>query len=199
MPIHFFDLDRCMPMPWKNGGGTTQEIVCWPLDGSMNQFDWRISVANIDKDGPFSAYPGLDRTIMLLSGNGVRLQARDGSFNHCMKQPFEPFRFSGDVALDSTLIDGATQDFNVMTMRHGWSAQVHIIRNAFTLPASEYGLLLNARGIWSITQTARASELTTQIAPKHGLWWAEETIQVQATPQTEEALLIHVQIQKKPS
>ena len=165
----------------------------------MNQFDWRISVANIDKDGPFSAYPGLDRTIMLLSGNGVRLQARDGSFDHCMKQPFEPFRFSGDVALDSTLIDGATQDFNVMTMRHGWSAQVHIIRNAFTLPASEYGLLLNARGIWSITQTARASELTTQIAPQHGLWWAEETIQVQATPQTEEALLIHVQIQKKPS
>ena len=57
--------------PWKNGGGTTQTLVCWPKPS-----DWvfRMSVARIDSDGPFSEFKGVDRWFAVLSGEGVVLQ-----------------------------------------------------------------------------------------------------------------------------
>ncbi|MBM7325185.1 HutD family protein, partial [Agrobacterium sp. S2] len=49
-------------MPWKNGGGVTTEIIVHPAKASMADFDWRISMANVAQDGPFSIFPGVDRT-----------------------------------------------------------------------------------------------------------------------------------------
>lgn len=60
-------------MPWKNGGGMTRELVCQPPDADMDSFDWRVSIAHIASDGPFSSFSGVDRIITLLSGGGVHL------------------------------------------------------------------------------------------------------------------------------
>ncbi|MCE2667350.1 MAG: HutD family protein [Limnohabitans sp.] len=57
--------------PWKNGGGTTQSLVCWP---SPSDWVFRMSVARIDSDGPFSEFKGVDRWFAVLSGEGVVLQ-----------------------------------------------------------------------------------------------------------------------------
>ncbi len=38
-------------MPWKNGGGVTTEICVSPPSGA---FDWRVSIATVNADGPFS-------------------------------------------------------------------------------------------------------------------------------------------------
>jgi environmental stress-induced protein Ves len=59
-------------MPWKNGGGQTTEIAV-SAGASLADFDWRVSIAEINADGPFSAFAGVDRTLVLLSGAGVRL------------------------------------------------------------------------------------------------------------------------------
>ncbi|MEG1056294.1 MAG: HutD family protein, partial [Janthinobacterium sp.] len=61
-----FDLNQIPHSPWKNGGGSTREIVCFPPGAGMDSFAWRISVATISQAGPFSAFAGIDRQIMLL-------------------------------------------------------------------------------------------------------------------------------------
>ena len=63
-------------MPWKNGGGTTAEIAAFPDGAGFNAFDWRISLAEVASDGPFSAFPGIDRTLMLVEGARLALDRR---------------------------------------------------------------------------------------------------------------------------
>ena len=79
MPIHRFTREALTATPWKNGGGVTREIVCQPPGAGMDAFDWRVSIAHIASDGPFSAFAGVDRIITLLEGAGVRLHSTDGA------------------------------------------------------------------------------------------------------------------------
>jgi uncharacterized protein len=105
-------------MPWKNGLGTTREIAIDPpgaaLDGAG--FRWRLSIADVGQSGPFSAFPGIDRTIMVISGNGMELTVA-GQPPRRLDRRFELFQFSGDAATDCRLIDGPIQDFNLMINR----------------------------------------------------------------------------------
>ena len=96
------------PQPWKNGGGVTRELLAWPTPD-----DWlvRISVADIEKDGPFSAFPGIKRTITVLSGAGIWLHA---PLDIELRPKDPPFTFSGDVAPHCELVRGATRDLNAM-------------------------------------------------------------------------------------
>ncbi len=63
------------PMPWKNGAGRTTEIAVYPPGASLDAFLWRVSIADVERDGPFSRFPGIDRTIVLLEGGGMRLRS----------------------------------------------------------------------------------------------------------------------------
>lgn len=60
-------------MPWKNGGGETVEIAVFPTNAGVDAFDWRISIATVATNGPFSIFPGIDRTLSILSGEGMTL------------------------------------------------------------------------------------------------------------------------------
>ncbi|TWG84209.1 hypothetical protein L602_002800000080 [Cupriavidus gilardii J11] len=144
-----FALDAIAPMRWKNGGGTTREIAVWPPSAGMDDFDWRISVADIAADGPFSAFPGVDRQIVLLEGTGVRLRARDASFDHRLDTVGAPFAFAGDVAVDATLLDGPTRDFNVMTRRGRCDARIGRVSGAWRVPPQRGTVvLLSIAGDW---------------------------------------------------
>ena len=59
--------------PWKNGGGTTVEIAVFPAGAGFDGFDWRLSMADVVADGPFSAFPDIDRTLVLIDGPGLVL------------------------------------------------------------------------------------------------------------------------------
>ncbi|WP_423192380.1 HutD family protein [Cupriavidus sp. H18C2] len=150
-----FTLDAIAPTPWKNGGGSTREIAVWPPGAGMDTFDWRISVADIATDGPFSAFPGIDRQIVLMEGAGVHLQAHDDSFCHKLVRVGEPFAFSGDTAVHATLVDGPTRDFNVMTRRGTCRAHLSTMHAPFTTESVDGAdgadatvLLLALRGAW---------------------------------------------------
>mgnify|MGYP001039991363 CR=1 FL=1 len=103
--------------PWRNGGGVTREVLRLPenasAEASPEEFAARISIADVDASGPFSAYPGIDRIIMLVGGSSMRLTI-DGRRAELL--PLHPFAFAGDA---STLgeIDSPTRDLNVMTCR----------------------------------------------------------------------------------
>lgn len=99
-------------MPWKNGGGVTTEIYISPYSGV---FDWRVSIAKVNADGPFSAFTGYERHIMTLSGEGMVLDiAGRGKFP---LEPLRPFSFSGDAKVHGSLSRGAVMDFNLMVRR----------------------------------------------------------------------------------
>jgi len=115
-------------MPWKNGGGHTLEIAAEPPGAGIAAFAWRVSVADIERDGPFSAFPGVDRTVVLLAGNGMRMTGAGEPVD--LHEPYEPVRFAGEAALHCTLLDGPTRDFNLMVRREAASGDVVVVRDA---------------------------------------------------------------------
>lgn len=103
-------------MPWKNGGGETIEMMVSPAGTSLDSFDWRLSMAHVGGPGPFSLFPNIDRNLSVIAGAGLTLTFGDGKAVLLDRQS-QPFGFAGDVAVDSTLIDGPIDDLNVMTRR----------------------------------------------------------------------------------
>lgn len=177
-------------MPWKNGGGTTREIVCRPEGAGIEGFDWRVSIATIDQAGPFSAFAGVDRVIMLLDGAGVRLRSGDGHIDHRLDRPHAPFAFSGDVALDCDLLGGTSTDFNLMTRRGRLRADVRVLGASEVIAPAEAGLLLALRGRWQLR-----SDETTTLDQGAGLWWAHSANGWQATPSDADAALVAVRLE----
>ena len=172
--------------PWKNGGGTTQEIISWPQGAALDSFGWRISIATIAAPGPFSVFAGIDRVITLLEGDGVRLFTHDARIDHALDVPLQPFAFSGDEAIDCTMRGGLTTDFNVMTRRGQWRADVKVLDGASAIEPAPHGVLLALRGAWRLND-----------APCHegeGLHWADATQAWQATPEGPGARLMAVRI-----
>jgi environmental stress-induced protein Ves len=102
-------LDDVAAQPWKNGGGATRELLAWP-----SAADWRVrvSVADIDRDGPFSAFPGVERWFAVLQGQGVDLDL--GGATRRAVRGDAPLRFDGAAAQACRLVDGPTRDLNLM-------------------------------------------------------------------------------------
>lgn len=115
-------------VPWKNGGGETAEIAISPLGATIDTFDWRISMASVASNGPFSRFPGIDRTLAIIDGAGIALDI-DTAPTHTLTPTSAPLPFSGDDEATARLIDGHVTDFNVMTRRGRFS---HSLRRVDT-------------------------------------------------------------------
>jgi uncharacterized protein len=112
----------CAPESWANGGGVTRVIAKGWICRSSNDFDWRLSVADVTTSGSFSALPGVDRVITLADGPGLLMKVDDEEF---ALDPFRPVRFAGEARTQCQVIE-PTRDFNVMTRRDVCSATVSI-------------------------------------------------------------------------
>ena len=168
----FFQRDRLVTTPWKNGGGLTREIVRVPADSRIDDFTWRVSLAEVSADGPFSTFIGVDRVIVLLSGGGVHLLSTDGGINYRLDTPLEPFAFAGECNISASLVSGASSDFNVMTRRHSAKSDVRVLRSIERLDASEAGVLYVARGAWSV----RTDDTDYSLPENGGVWWDDESL-----------------------
>jgi environmental stress-induced protein Ves len=104
-------------MPWKNGGGITTEIAVFPPESGLGAtpFLWRVSIADVAQDGPFSKFIGYDRNIMLLDGQGMRLEIDEADALDLL--PYRPVSFSGDWTVSGILTGGPVRDFNLMVAR----------------------------------------------------------------------------------
>ncbi len=122
MIIHLRD---CPAQPWKNGLGRTRELAVQPsIHGS---FAWRVSIAEVDSAALFSSFPGIDRSIVLLAGDGFHMTL-DGQRRHALTEPFKPFAFAGEAAVAVTLAGGATRDFNLMVRRAEAAGEIDVWR-----------------------------------------------------------------------
>lgn len=183
--FHRFAIADLPRTPWKNGGGSTREVVCQPPGAGMDRFDWRVSIATIAKPGPFSVFAGIDRSIVLLDGDGVQLRA-PGHFDHRLDTSAQPFAFAGDLAVDCTLLGGESTDFNVMTRRGVVCADVAVHHSAATLPTAMGGVLLVLEGGWQLS----SPQATLDIPAGHGVWWVEQVGAMQLQPRTPQARLL---------
>lgn len=103
-------------MQWKNGGGETVEIAISPEGAGLDDFDWRLSMACVDCDGPFSSFTGVDRTLAILEGEGIFL-AVEGRISFGLTRHSDPLSFPADVPTRAALIAGPIADLNMMTRR----------------------------------------------------------------------------------
>ncbi len=110
-------------MPWKNGGGETTEIIAFPEGTGLDEFEWRVSMARVAMDGPFSRFAGIDRTLCVIEGGGLVLEIA-GKPEVVLSQASRPFDFAGDLAVSAHLKMGPITDLNVMTRRGRWSHKV---------------------------------------------------------------------------
>lgn len=113
--------------PWKNGGGETATVALFPQTAGLSDFDWRISIARVDGDGPFSAFPGIDRTLTLLSGGSMALNG------DVLTPDSAPFAFDGELMVDAVVSGGPIHDLNVMTRRGRFTHSVARVRGPVAL------------------------------------------------------------------
>ncbi len=98
---------------WRNGLGWTREILRVP---DTDAWQVRLSIAEIEQDAAFSSFPGVERELVLLRGEGLRLRFADGAV-HTLLPPHDRLRFAGEVQVGGELVDGLTHDFNLMWRR----------------------------------------------------------------------------------
>lgn len=120
-------------VPWKNGLGTTHEILKHPE--SVEDFIYRLSIAEVTQSCAFSAFPGYDRTITLLDGDGFELRFADGG-THALDSRHAPFHFDGGMSVSCTVTGGPSKDLNLMVRREAARADCGMLEMAgrLTLP-----------------------------------------------------------------
>lgn len=124
MSIEILRYAELEPMPWLNGGGVTHEIVRRSSAKDPDDFDWRVSIADVVQDGPFSTLPGIDRILVLCDGGRMILNV-DGLSQELTRA--RPFIFAGESNVTCEVPSGPTQDLNVMTRRGSCVAKLDIV------------------------------------------------------------------------
>jgi uncharacterized protein len=151
--IELIRQSQYVEQPWKNGGGLTREIAVEFSGGSQSQMLWRVSVATIVRDGPFSEFRGYDRTIVAIDGGPVELHVDEELVTLLHAQPFE---FAGESKVTCHLGGGIARDLNVMTSRNSYAHDVEIVTvpQRFVLDEEEICFVYAIEGAAWVDETA---------------------------------------------
>lgn len=134
------------PERWRNGGGTTRQIAS---DGDgAGAFAWRLSLADVERSGPFSRFPHAERILTVVEGEGMVLDVEGRE--HAVEWGL-PFRFSGDAAVTATLPAGPVRALNVITGRGAVRARVVVHHLSAGRPrhvsAGDYAVLIAGQAV----------------------------------------------------
>ncbi len=147
--------ENVLTMPWKNGGGITHEILKREHAG---QLLWRLSIAEVASDGPFSVFSGMQRLLTVIEGEGLDLQTPDATIAARLLQPVG---FSGDTPMISTRLSTLVKDFNVIFDPLTIQAMVSVERDAKSL------LLRAANGVIEAALLLHDGRCDGKILPAH--------------------------------
>lgn len=155
---HIIAYSSLKSQPWANGGGVTRQIAAGTLDntiygptpkeagGNKAPWDWRISLAEVAKAGPFSPMPGIDRVLTIIDGDLIAINV-DGT--EIGLEKYRPYRFSGDSTTEASLPTGSLGDLNVMTRRGLFKGFTTIVELSKKRPQhifeDQFGILLHGQ------------------------------------------------------
>jgi len=159
--------ENVAPTPWRNGGGTTQELLAWP---QSDGWQVRVSVARIDRDGPFSAFPGVRRWFTVLEGAGVALVWPERTRR--LTRGDEGVTFDGADAPDCQLLHGATTDLNVM-----WDARLSVQGVQRVVPGMSWNSAAQFRALYvdaaCTLQIGSGADAEVMALPRGTLVWRD--------------------------
>lgn len=165
--IRMIHADKVAAQAWRNGGGQTRELLAWP---DAAEWRLRISRADIEADGPFSAFPGVQRWFVVMSGHGVVLHmpTPDGhTRDHRLLPGHAPLHFDGVLAPGCSLVQGPTQDLNLMARGGRAGMQAVDANQAWLSSHAMCGIYTACAGIWTY-----GSQSLPLVA--HTLLWMEQ-------------------------
>jgi environmental stress-induced protein Ves len=152
-------------MPWKNGAGVTTEIAVFPQGAGLADFEWRLSMATVASDGPFSSFAGIDRTLAVLEGEGIVLWV-EGRPEARLTTTSAPLAFAADRPTSARLIDGPIVDLNVMTRRGLWTHRMErlVVSGSATITGGGLTIVFCASGAPTIVDGRETLLLSQQDA-----------------------------------
>lgn len=109
-------------LPWKNGKGSTLELSI-NENGSLENFDWRLSIATVVEDGGFSDFSGYTRNLVLIGGEGIVLHHNENQIDH-LNKILDLSTFDGANKTTAKLLSSAITDFNLMTRTRHFDGMV---------------------------------------------------------------------------
>lgn len=113
--------------PWKDGGGSTIEIACFPPDAGLDNFGWRISVAAVTQAGPFSDFGAVDRILAVIEGELELIFSTDGK-PRTLDPDCPPLSFPGNIGVTGSPVGTQVLDLNLMTRRGRWRGRIeHVV------------------------------------------------------------------------
>lgn len=118
--------------PWRNGGGVTRTLA-------TNGTQWRISVAQVERDGPYSRFDGIARVSFVLRGNGVML--RHGS-SVARLAPFKAVEYDGGKEWNASLVDGPVTALNIMTVAGRYRTTINALAAATIVPPGRVAIVI---------------------------------------------------------
>lgn len=152
--------------PWRNGRGETAEIARATANAPTGAPLWRLSLAEVAEDGPFSSFPEYVRYLTVVQGAGMRLSGPGGL--DVIARPGETVRFDGGPQVHGALLDGPVRDLNLMVAHDRVHARVRVASATdfiFDKPAGRDALAFCAHGAARVDGPASAA-----IAPGETLW-----------------------------
>jgi uncharacterized protein len=129
--VRIIRFNELVEIPWKNGGGMTREMASLRRDDALV---WRLSLADVLSDGPFSHFAGLTRILTVIEGNGMTLASPEETIQAMFGKPVT---FDGGLPIESKLLNGPIRDLNLMFDPHlcnGSVASAHISTHLSTFP-----------------------------------------------------------------
>ena len=178
-------LNDVVPTPWRNGSGTTRELVAWPDSAA---WQWRASVAEVVQSGPFSSFTGVRRWFAVLDGGGVCLTI-DGR-QHRLYTMYEPLAFDGAAQTSCQLLGGATQDFNLMVQAGGSARMLRASGNTRIVITTPKIIAVYAHNEGATVQIGNE----IHVLSPHSLGWAHVDANTAIHVQASDALLMEIKL-----
>jgi environmental stress-induced protein Ves len=186
MALQLISPNQWQTQSWKNGGGITHQLARSDDNVGMR---WRVSIAEVASDGPFSRFEQTDRIIMLLQGEGFCLHGAEDQ-PVVLDKALVPFAFAGETAIECTLINGPVRDFNLMTKRSDIKASLQVlsVSQALSLQLAQESLLYLASGKLQVS----FKELSYQLEAGQSLLCTDDTGELQINAGVEPCQLVWI-------
>lgn len=142
---------------WKNGGGVTREVASQPASAPPG-FDWRISVAEIERPGPFSIYPGVDRTLAVLEGQLELTIEDEPPLPLSSRSP--AVNFPGEARVSAAPVSVRSRDLNIMVRRDGWRSTLEAVHTGSEVALTADDLVTVALSLGDLECRSRGTPYT---------------------------------------
>ena len=123
--------DQYVICPWKNGKGETTELAI-NENGTLDDFDWRLSIAKVTEDGEFSNFEGYTRNLVLIKGNGIELKHNELTVD-CLNELLAIATYDGGNCTSGFLNSGPISDLNLIVKSAKYRSSVETYTNIQTV------------------------------------------------------------------